>query len=149
MARTGAVLGVEHSGHFYFRDNFRADSGMIAAVVLLEAVAAAGGSLAAAVASHDRYVRSGERNLEVADVEAALARVARAFSGHPQDRLDGLTVELGDAWFNVRPSNTEPLLRLNVEAVDAGLLEDTLDAVAAALRTTTTDDTDDTDDTGV
>jgi len=144
MALTGAVLGVEHSGHFYFRDNFRADSGMIAAVVLLEAVAAAGGSLAAAVASHDRYVRSGERNLEVADVDAALARVADAFAAHPQDRLDGLTVELGASWFNLRPSNTEPLLRLNVEATDATLLEQTLASVTGALRIAKTDDTDDT-----
>ncbi len=153
MAHTGAVLGVEHSGHFYFRDNFRADSGMIAAVVLLEAVAAAGGSLAAAVASHDRYVRSGERNLEVVDADAALARVAESFAGRPQDRLDGLTVELGDAWFNLRPSNTEPLLRLNVEAIDAQLLEETLASVTDALRTAVTDDTDrtrtdHTDDTG-
>jgi phosphomannomutase len=148
MAHTGAVLGVEHSGHFYFRDNFRADSGMIAAVVLLEAVAAAGGSLAAAVAGHDRYVRSGERNLEVTDAGAALARVAAAFAGHPQDRLDGLTVELGDAWFNVRPSNTEPLLRLNVEATDVRLLEATLASVTDALRAATTATTATTDDTG-
>jgi phosphomannomutase len=141
MAVTGAVLGVEHSGHFYFRDNFRADSGMIAAVVLLEAVAAAGGSLAAAVADHDRYVRSGERNLAVTDGTAALARVADAFAGHPQDRLDGLTVELGDAWFNLRASNTEPLLRLNVEAIDAQLLEATLASVTDALGDPTTHDT--------
>jgi phosphomannomutase len=120
---------------------------MIAAVVLLEAVAAAGGSLAAAVASHDRYVRSGERNLEVVDADTALTRVADAFAGRPQDRLDGLTVELGDAWFNLRPSNTEPLLRLNVEAIDAQLLEEALASVTDALRTAMTDDTDDTDDT--
>lgn len=135
MASTDAVLGVEHSGHFYFRDNFRADSGMIAAVVLLEAVAAAGGSLSAAVASHDRHARSGERNLEMADVAGALERVAAAFGSAPQDRLDGLTVDLGPAWFNLRPSNTEPLLRLNVEADDEVLLERTLAAVTAVLRT--------------
>jgi phosphomannomutase len=134
MAASGAVLGVEHSGHFYFRDNFRADSGMIAAVVLLEAVALAGGSLSSAVAPHDRYVRSGERNFEVADATAALEHVAADFAGHPQDRLDGLTVDLGESWFNLRPSNTEPLLRLNVEAADPPLLERTLGSVIAALR---------------
>jgi phosphomannomutase len=146
MAQTMAVLGIEHSGHFYFRDNFRADSGMIAAVVLLEAVAAAGGSLAAAVAAHDRYVRSGERNLVVDDVAAAIGQVAEAFASAPQDRLDGLTVELGDAWFNLRPSNTEPLLRLNVEAIDAALLDDTLLKVSDALRGATATATAETED---
>jgi phosphomannomutase len=116
MARTGAVLGVEHSGHFYFRDNHRADSGVIAALMLLEAVAEAGGSLADAVAPHDTRVRSGERNLQVADPAAAIAHVQQAFAERPQDLLDGLTVDLGAAWFNLRASNTEPLLRLNVEA---------------------------------
>jgi phosphomannomutase len=128
MARTDAVLGVEHSGHYYFRDNFRADSGVIAALLLLEAVAAAG-SLAAAVAPHANHVRSGERNLRVPDVAAAIAAVGAAHATHPQDRLDGLTVDLGDAWFNLRPSNTEPLLRLNVEAVDDDRLDATVDAV--------------------
>ena len=116
MARTGAVLGVEHSGHFYFRDNHRADSGVIAALLLLEAVAAAGGSLADAVAPHDTRVRSGERNLRVTDTAAALELVRSAYAPHAPDVLDGLTVDLGAVWFNVRPSNTEPLLRLNVEA---------------------------------
>ena len=116
MARTGAVLGVEHSGHFYFRDNHRADSGVIAALLLLEAVAAAGGSLADAVAPHDMRTRSGERNLRVTDTAAALELVGDAYADHRPDALDGLTVDLGPVWFNVRPSNTEPLLRLNVEA---------------------------------
>jgi len=116
MARTGAVLGVEHSGHFYFRDNHRADSGVIAALMLLEAVADAGGSLADAVAPHDTRVRSGERNLRVADADTAVAHVRQAFAERPHDLLDGLTVDLGAAWFNLRASNTEPLLRLNVEA---------------------------------
>ena len=116
MARTGAVLGVEHSGHFYFRDNHRADSGVIAALLLLEAVAVAGGSLADAVAPHDTRVRSGERNLRVTDIVAALELVRSAHASRAPDELDGLTVDLGAVWFNVRPSNTEPLLRLNVEA---------------------------------
>lgn len=119
MARTGAVLGVEHSGHFYFRDNHRADSGVIAALMLLEAVAAAGGSLADAVAPHATRVRSGERNRRVTDPEAALALVRDAYADRDPDGLDGVTVDLGAAWFNVRASNTEPLLRINVEAPDS------------------------------
>jgi phosphomannomutase len=135
MARTGAVLGVEHSGHFYFRDNHRADSGVIAALMLLEAVAAAGGVLAEAVAPHDTRVRSGERNLRVTDTAAALALVRAAFADRVPDELDGVTVDLGGAWFNVRPSNTEPLLRLNVEAEDAGTVERTVAAVTDLLAT--------------
>jgi len=133
MARTGAVLGVEHSGHFYFRDNHRADSGVIAALLLLEAVADAGGSLADAVAPHDTRVRSGERNLTVADPVAAVAHVQQVFADRAHDLLDGLTVDLGDAWFNLRPSNTEPLLRLNVEAGGAVRMEALVDAVLAAV----------------
>ncbi len=133
MARTGAVLGVEHSGHFYFRDNHRADSGVIAALMLLEAVAAAGGSLAEAVAPHDTRVRSGERNLRVTDTTAALALVRDAYAERAPDELDGLTVDLGDVWFNVRASNTEPLLRLNVEAGDAEAVGRTVDEVTALL----------------
>jgi phosphomannomutase len=135
MARTGAVLGVEHSGHFYFRDNHRADSGVIAALMLLEAVAAAGGSLADAVAPHDTRVRSGERNRTVPDPAAAVARAARAFADRPHDLLDGLTVDLGDAWFNLRPSNTEPLLRLNVEADTTERVEAVVHEVLATLAT--------------
>lgn len=137
MARTGAVLGVEHSGHFYFRDNHRADSGVIAALMLLEAVAAAGGSLAEAVAPHDTRSRSGERNLRVSDTSAALALVRDAYADRSPDELDGLTVDLGSAWFNVRASNTEPLLRLNVEADDAEQMERTAAAVIDLLATVT------------
>jgi phosphomannomutase len=134
MAATRAIVGVEHSGHYYFRDNYRADSGVIAALVLLEAVAAAG-SLAAAVAPHDVLFRSGERNLNVADPASAIAAVAEEFAAHPQDRLDGLTVELGPAWFNLRPSNTEPLLRLNVEAGDSDAVEHLCAQVAGLIAT--------------
>jgi len=133
MARTGAVLGVEHSGHFYFRDNHRADSGVIAALMLLEAVAEAGGSLAGAVAPHDTRVRSGERNLRVADPAAAVDDAQRVFADRPHDLLDGLTVDLGEAWFNLRPSNTEPLLRLNVEARTTERVESVVHEVLAAL----------------
>jgi len=137
MARTGAALGVEHSGHFYFRDNHRADSGVIAALMLLEAVAEAGGSLAGAVAPHDSRVRSGERNLRVPDPVAAVDDAQRAFADRPHDLLDGLTVDLGEAWFNLRPSNTEPLLRLNVEADTAERMESVVHDVLAALATVT------------
>lgn len=135
MARTGAVLGVEHSGHFYFRDNHRADSGVIAALMLLEAVATTGGSLADAVAPHDTRSRSGERNLRVHDTDEALALVREAYAARGPDELDGLTVDLGTAWFNVRASNTEPLLRLNVEAATAVEMERATAAVTALLAT--------------
>ncbi len=132
MARTGAALGLEHSGHYYFRDNHRADSGIIAALMLLEAVADAG-SLAAAVAPFETRVRSGERNHRVADPGAAIEAVAAAYAAYPQDRLDGLTVDLGPSWFNLRPSNTEPLLRLNAEAPDRAALDEVLAGVGAHL----------------
>jgi phosphomannomutase len=135
MARTGAALGVEHSGHFYFRDNFRADSGVIAAMMLLEAVADAGGSLGAAVAAHATRTRSGERNLRVSDTSAALALVREGYAARLPDELDGLTVDLGASWFNVRASNTEPLLRLNVEADDAATVERIVDEVLELLAT--------------
>jgi phosphomannomutase len=132
MARTGAILGLEHSGHYYFRDNHRADSGIIAALMLLEAVAEAG-SLASAVAPFANRVRSGERNHRVADPAAAVDALAAVYAGRPQDRLDGLTVDLGAAWFNLRPSNTEPLLRLNVEAPDPTVLDAVLAEVGGHL----------------
>jgi phosphomannomutase len=116
MAETGAAFGGEHSGHYYFRDNYRADSGLIAALVVLEAVSAAGVPLSELLAPLRRYAASGEINTRVDDVHAVIERVAQAYSAFPQDRLDGLTVDAGDWWFNLRPSNTEPLLRLNLEA---------------------------------
>lgn len=124
MAETGAVFACEHSGHYYFRDHFRADSGLIAAVVLLEAVAEAGVPLSEVLAPYDRYAASGERNHRVDDVAGVLAAVEGAFAGRAvhRDHDDGLTVVLDDGWFNLRPSNTEPLLRLNVEADDAAAL---------------------------
>lgn len=116
MAETGAVFGGEHSGHYYFRDNYGADSGLIAALVVLEALSAHPAGLADLVSALDRYAASGEINTEVADPAVVIEKVAAAFTGVSQDRLDGLTVDLGDWWFNLRPSNTEPLLRLNLEA---------------------------------
>ena len=119
MADTGARFGGEHSGHYYFRDNFRADSGIIAALVVLETLARAGVPLSELRRPYERYVQSGEVNRRVEDPAAVLERVAAAHADAAQDRLDGLTVDHGDWWFNLRPSNTEPLLRLNLEAADA------------------------------
>ncbi len=118
MAETGAAFGGEHSGHYYFRDNFRADSGLIAAMFVLHAMSVSGQPLSELVAPLDRYAASGEINTVVDDPAAVIERVAAAFADAPSDRIDGLTVDLGDWWFNLRPSNTEPLLRLNLEAAN-------------------------------
>lgn len=120
MAETGAAFGGEHSGHYYFRDNYRADSGIIAALVVLEAISASGTPLSELRKPYERYADSGERNTKVPDPHAAIDAVAAHYASvapdASQDRLDGLTVDFGAWWFNLRPSNTEPLLRLNVEA---------------------------------
>ncbi len=118
MAESGAVFGGEHSGHYYFRDNYRADSGIITALVVLELMSRSGQPLSALLEPYRRYADSGEINTEVADPAAAVEAVAahEAAAGNDVDRLDGLTVDHGDWWYNLRPSNTEPLLRLNVEA---------------------------------
>ncbi|MEO6317181.1 MAG: phosphomannomutase/phosphoglucomutase [Acidimicrobiales bacterium] len=119
MADTGAAFGGEHSAHYYFRDNYRADSGSIAALLVLEQMGKAGVALSELRRPFDRYAASGEINTEVADPAAVIERVAGEYPADAQDRLDGLTVDLGDWWFNLRASNTEPLLRLNLEAADA------------------------------
>jgi phosphomannomutase len=119
MAETDAVFGGEHSGHYYFRDNFRADSGSIAALVVLELLSAANRPLSAVRTDFERYADSGEINTEVSDPHRVIEAVAGRYPDAPTDRLDGLTVDLGEWWFNLRPSNTEPLLRLNLEAADA------------------------------
>jgi phosphomannomutase len=116
MAETGAAFGGEHSGHYYFRDNYRADSGIIAALTVLEVLSKTGQSLSQLRKPYERYADSGEINFEVGDPRAVIEVIAGHFGSAEQDRLDGLTVDLGDWWFNVRPSNTEPLLRLNLEA---------------------------------
>jgi phosphomannomutase len=121
MADTGAAFGGEHSAHYYFRDNWRADSGSIAALLVLEQLGKAGVPLSELRKPFDRYAASGEINSTVADPAAVIDRVATAFPADAQDRLDGLTVDLGDWWFNLRASNTEPLLRLNLEAPDAAM----------------------------
>lgn len=134
MADTGAVFGGEHSAHYYFRDNFRADSGIIAALIVLERLSESGQSLAELRRPFERYAQSGEINTTVTDVEAVLARVAAAYRDGMQNRLDGLTVDLGDWWFNLRPSNTEPLLRLNLEAPDRAACDQRTEEVLALVR---------------
>jgi phosphomannomutase len=116
MAETGAIFGGEHSGHYYFRDNYGADSGLIAAVIALGEVSASGVPLSRLLAPYRRYAASGEINSRVDDPRAKIEEIAAALKDGRQDRLDGLTVEFDDWWCNVRASNTEPLLRLNVEA---------------------------------
>jgi phosphomannomutase len=135
MKDTGAVFAGEHSGHYYFRDNFRADSGVIAALILLEALSESGGTLSELLAPYDRYVQSGEINTEVEDQRAATDRVAEEFASEGEaDWADGLTVNGDGWWFNLRPSNTEPLLRLNVEADDRATMEEIRDRVVRLLQ---------------
>ncbi len=137
MAGTGAVFGGEHSGHFYFRDFWFADSGMLAAMHVLAALGADSRPLSELLAEYSRYVATGEINSEVADQAATTARIRAAFAGRPgltTDELDGLTVSAPDWWFNVRPSNTEPLLRLNAEAADAATLAGIRDEVLGMVH---------------
>jgi phosphomannomutase len=116
MAETGAIFGGEHSAHYYFRDNYRADSGIIASMLVLEQLSVTGKPLSELLAPLDRWSASGEINSRVDDAAAMIEQVAATYADGEQDRLDGLTVDFGDWWFNLRPSNTEPLLRLNLEA---------------------------------
>jgi phosphomannomutase len=134
MAKTAAIFGGEHSGHYYFRDNFRADSGMIAALLVLEALSKSDKPLSELLEPFDRYSASGEINSEVTDQSGTIERVAEVYNDGKQDRTDGLTVEYEDWWFNVRPSNTEPLLRLNLEATSQDLMEKTRDEVLSLIR---------------
>ena len=134
MAETGAIFGGEHSGHYYFRDNFRADSGMIAALLVLEALSESGQPLSEMVQSYHRYTASGEINSEVADQAATIEKLAAHFSSGSQDRVDGLTVQFDDWWFNCRASNTEPLLRLNLEARTEELMKEKLDETLGIIR---------------
>jgi phosphomannomutase len=139
MARTGAVFGGEHSGHFYFRDFWRADSGMLAALHVLASLGGQDGPLSALLKPYDRYAASGEINSTVTDAAASIAAVEAAYAGREGvsiDHLDGLTVSAADWWFNLRPSNTEPLLRLNAEAVDEPTMARVRDDVLALVRGT-------------
>jgi phosphomannomutase len=138
MARTGAIFGGEHSGHFYFRDFWRADSGMLAALHVLAALGTQDGPLSAMLAQFSRYADSGEINSEVSDQTAITKEIEQTYGarqGVEIDHLDGLTVQLPDgSWFNVRPSNTEPLLRLNVEGKDQAQMSALRDDVLEIIR---------------
>jgi phosphomannomutase len=137
MAERGAIFGGEHSGHFYFRDFWFADSGMLAALHVLAALGGQDRPLSELLALYSRYVASGEINSEVGDQAAATATVRQEFAGQPGlsiDELDGLTVTGPDWWFNLRPSNTEPLLRLNVEADNDTSLAKVTDEVLRIVR---------------
>jgi phosphomannomutase len=134
MAETGAVFGGEHSGHYYFRDNYNADSGLVASMVVMDQMSKAGRPLSELLEPLRRYADSGEINLRVEDKQAVIDRIARAYEDGKQDRMDGLTVEYEDWWFNVRPSNTEPLLRVNVEANTEGLLKEKTAEVLALIE---------------
>jgi phosphomannomutase len=134
MAETGALFGGEHSGHYYFRDNYRADSGLIAAVIALGELSKANVPLSRLLAPYRRYSDSGEINTRVDDQRSRLELIASRLADGRQDRLDGLTVEYDNWWCNVRPSNTEPLLRLNVEARTPELLAEKTAMVLDLIR---------------
>jgi phosphomannomutase len=137
MAETGAIFGGEHSGHFYFRDFWRADSGMLAALHALAALAESDRPLSEVLAPYVRHVASGEINSEVTDQVAILDELEQTWAGRDGvevDHLDGLSVTHADWWFNVRASNTEPLLRLNAEGADAATMARVRDDVLAVIR---------------
>ncbi len=134
MADTDAVFGGEHSGHYYFRDNFRADSGMMAMLVLLSILSEDGRSLSELRQDVERYATSGEINFEVVDVNVALQHVEDSVYNGAIDHVDGLTVDYGAEWFNIRPSNTEPLLRLNVEAANPQRVDEIVERVRTILE---------------
>ncbi len=137
MAETDAVFGGEHSGHYYFRDFWRADSGMLAALHVLAALAEQERPLSDLLSEYSRFAASGEVNSTVADQRAALSRVEEAYADEPGvtvDHLDGLTVTHDSWWFNVRASNTEPLLRLNVEAADRATMTQVRDEVLVQIN---------------
>ncbi len=137
MAETGAIFGGEHSGHFYFRDFWRADSGMLAALHALAALAESEGPLSEVLAPYVRHVASGEINSEVADQQVILEELEATWTGRDGievDHLDGLSVTHAEWWFNVRASNTEPLLRLNAEGADGATMARVRDDVLAVIR---------------
>lgn len=134
MADTGAVFGGEHSGHYYFRDNYRADSGMLAMLVLLQILSEADQPLSQLRGQVEPYAASGEINLTVSDQEEAVASVERRYTDAEIDKTDGLTVSWSDRWFNLRASNTEPVLRLNVEAADRTAVDLLVNEVKATIE---------------
>jgi phosphomannomutase len=133
MRKHNAVFAGESSGHYYFKDNFNADSGLIAALVALQMISNSKQPLSKLASAYNKYHHIQETNVEVSDKEATISKIATAFESQKQDRLDGLTVWFDDAWFNVRPSNTEPILRLNAEAKSKNRLDSLVAKVTALL----------------
>jgi phosphomannomutase len=133
MKDTGAVFGGEHSGHYYFKANYRADSGILAMLVLLQLLSEDGRPLSEIRKAFEPYVQSGEINFQVHDQDASTEAVIAAFDGE-KDTLDGLTLSWDDHWFNLRPSNTEPVLRLNVEAPDRNRVDELVARVQGVLE---------------
>ena len=138
MARTDAIFGGEHSGHFYFRDFFMADSGMLAGMHVLAALAESEGTISELMAQYSRYAASGEINSTVDDGPTVLAALEKRYAARTLEHLDGLTVTADTWWFNVRASNTEPLLRLNVEGDDEATMSAIRDEVLGLIRDTLT-----------
>lgn len=134
MKQHNAVFGGEHSGHFYFRDNWFADSGLIALLVVLELLSEEKRKISEIVADIDHYYRSGEINSKVSDIPKTLERIKEKYKDGNIDTLDGVTVDYDSFWFNVRPSNTEPLIRLNLEACDFELMRKKTEEVLAVIR---------------
>jgi phosphomannomutase len=136
MAETNAVFGGEHSGHYYYRDNFRADSGIITALIVLEVMGQTGAKLSELSEPLERYADSGEINTQVANPAATVAAIAASLKekGVSVDELDGITADYGTWWFNLRPSNTEPLLRLNVETADSQACQQRVQEVLAMIK---------------
>jgi len=136
MAETGAVFGGEHSGHYYYRDNYRADSGIITAMVVLQLLSESSVALSELVAPYDRFAASGEINTQVESPSNSVAVIAQKLKaqGVNVDMLDGMTADYGTWWFNLRPSNTEPLLRLNVEAPNEKECQQRVDEVLQMIK---------------
>jgi len=133
MAETGALFGGEHSAHYYFARNYNADSGLIAALLVMAEMGRSGQPLSEVRKPFERYSSSGEINTQVDDAAAVIERVRHEFAEFPSDEIDGLTVDCGDWWFNLRPSNTEPLLRLNLEAADRDACDDRVAQLLALI----------------
>lgn len=133
MRTHDAVFAGEHSGHYYFRDNWSADSGLIAVVCAIGALSDSGLKLSELAAKYDKYAASGEINFKVEDKAGKIAELKATYADGEQDELDGLTVNYPDWWFIVRPSNTEPFLRLNLEATTPELVTEQLEKLKAIL----------------
>ncbi len=136
MAATGAVFGGEHSAHYYFAENYRADSGLIASMLVIDEISRCAQNLSVLRKPFERYAASGEINTQVDDPNAVIEHVSEAFARRDQDRLDGLSVDCSSWWFNLRPSNTEPLLRLNLEASDRDECDSRVAEILALVTST-------------